>query len=168
METHLKFLDFQAKLKRDLQESQCRLSAGPEYEDPGQLPALILAYIGDAVFSLHVRTAMLAVESNKVHVLHTLLARMASAGLQAQALHMLEDKGLDEQELAVVRRGRNAKGRVPRSATVADYRASTALEALLGYLYLSGQQVRLQQILGQLVEFMCNAMTSEMEGSLRK
>ena len=110
---------------------------------------------------------MLAVESNKVHILHTLLARMASAGLQAQALHMLEDKGLDEQELAVVRRGRNAKGRVPRSATVADYRASTALEALLGYLYLSGQQVRLQQILGQLVEFMCNAMTSEMEGSLR-
>ena len=47
-------------------------------------------------------------------------------------------------------------------------RASTALEALLGYLYLSGQQVRLQQILGQLVEYMCNAMTSEMEGSLRK
>ena len=74
MEKSLKFTDFQAKLKRDLKESGNRLSAGPAFEDPGQLPALILAYIGDAVFSLHVRTAMLSVEPNKVQILHTLLA----------------------------------------------------------------------------------------------
>ena len=167
METRLKFADFQTKLKRDLQESTHRLSIGPGYEDPAQLPALILAYIGDAVFSLHVRTAMLSVESNKVQILHTLLARMASAVLQAQALRLLEDRGLNEQEQAVVRRGRNAKSRVPRNTSLAEYRASTALEALLGYLYLSGQQERLQQILVQIVDSMCSAMASETGGGLR-
>ncbi len=161
----MKFTDFQAKLKRDLLESNKRLLAGPGYEDPGQLPALILAYVGDAVFSLHVRTAMLSVESNKVQLLHTLLSRMASAPLQARALYDLENLGLSEREQAVVRRGRNAKGRVPRNSSVAEYRSSTALEALLGYLFLSGQQERLQQISGQIVDFMCNAMASEMEGS---
>lgn len=166
METRLKFTDFQAKLKRDLMESSRRISAGSDYEDPGRLPALILAYIGDAVFSLHVRTSMLAVEPNKVQILHTLLARMASASLQARSLYEIETAGgLSELEQAVVRRGRNAKGRVPRNASISEYRSSTALEALLGYLYLSGNQERLQHILGIIVEFMCNVMASEMEGS---
>jgi len=146
-------------------ESSRRIAAGPDYDDPCQLPPLILAYIGDAVFSLHVRTAMLSVEPNKVRILHTLLARMASASLQARSLHEIENAaGLSELEQAVVRRGRNAKGRVPRNSSVSEYRSSTALEALLGYLYLIGNQERLQQILGQVVEFMCNVMASEMEG----
>jgi len=109
VEKSLKFTDFQTKLKRDLKESGNRLSAGPAYEDPGQLPALILAYIGDAVFSLHVRTTMLSVEPNKVQILHTLLAQMASARLQALALFELENAGLGEMEQAVVRRGRNCQ-----------------------------------------------------------
>ena len=165
METRLRFNDFQAKLKRDLTESCNRLSAGPGYDDPGQLPSLILAYIGDAVFSLHVRTTMLSVEANKVQVLHTLLAQMASAPMQARALFELEALGLNEKEQAVVRRGRNARGRVPRNSSISQYRASTALEALLGYLYLSGEQERLQQILLQTIDFMCAVMTSEMEGN---
>lgn len=161
----MKFTDFQVKLKRDLGESRQRISDGPRYEDPGILPALILAYVGDAVFALHVRTRMLSVESNKVQILHTILARMASASLQAQALRHLDHLGLDEVEQAVVRRGRNAKGRVPRSTSVSEYRSSTALEALLGYLHLSGRQERLQQVLEHIVDFMCQAMVSEMEGS---
>lgn len=168
METRLKFTEFQIKLKRDLAESSSRLSAGPGYTDPGQLPSLMLAYIGDAVFSLHVRTAMLAVESNKVNLLHTLLARMASASMQARALFELEALGLTDNEQAVVRRGRNAKGRAPRNASIAQYRSSTAMEALLGYLYLNGEQERLQQILQHTVDFMCTAMMSEMEGTPQK
>ena len=138
-----------------------------QIEDPGQLPALILAYVGDAVFSLHLRTTMLAVELNKVQVLHTLLARMASAPLQAQALHSLEDS-LTETEQAVVRRGRNAKSRVPRNASIAEYRSSTALEALFGYLYLAHQQARLEQLLKQVVSFMCRNLASEIEGGAKK
>lgn len=160
----MKFADFQAKLQRGLKNSNERIAAGPGFEDPQRLPSLVLAYIGDAVFSLHVRSAMLSVESDKVRVLHTLMARMASAPMQARALHEIEAAGLSETEQAVVRRGRNARGRAPRSASVAEYRSSTALEALLGYLYLSGRQERLQQLLRLSVDFMCGAMASEMEG----
>lgn len=163
METLLKFADFQAQLQRGLLNSGQRLSDGPSFEDPGQLPALMLAYVGDAVFSLHVRTAMLSVESNRVQVLHTLLAKMASAPLQAKALHCLEDK-LTEQEKAVVRRGRNAKSRVPRNASISEYRSSTALESLLGYLYLCREHDRLFQLLEQVVAFMCRTLSSEVEG----
>ena len=109
---------------------------------------------------------MLAVEGNKVQVLHTLLARMASAPLQAQALRCIE-ASLDEVELAVVRRGRNAKSRVPRNASIAEYRSSTALEALLGYLYLSRQQSRLEQILQQVAGSMCRSLLTEAEGGVK-
>ncbi len=163
----MKFTDFQASLRRDLLASEQRLADPQQIEDPGQLPALILAYVGDAVFSLHLRTTMLAVELNKVQVLHTLLARMASAPLQAQALHSLEDS-LTETEQAVVRRGRNAKSRVPRNASIAEYRSSTALEALFGYLYLAHQQARLEQLLKQVVSFMCRNLASEIEGGAKK
>lgn len=159
----MRFADFQAQLQRGLLHSGQRLSEGPSFDDPGQLPALILAYVGDAVFSLHVRTAMLSVEANRVQVLHTLLAKMASAPLQSQALHCIEES-LTEQEKAVVRRGRNAKSRVPRNASISEYRSSTALEALLGYLYLSRQHERLDQLLEQVVAFMCRTLTSEAEG----
>jgi len=162
----LKFADFQACLRRDLLAGEQRLSNPAPIENPEQLPALILAYVGDAVFSLHFRTAMLAVESNKVQVLHTLLARMASAPMQAQALYCIEES-LTEVEQAVVRRGRNAKSRVPRNASIAEYRSSTALEALLGYLYLSRQQTRLEEVLRQVAEFMCRSLASEVEGGAK-
>ena len=111
-----------------LRQSRHSPIKAPMFDDPGQLPALILAYIGDAVFSLHARTTMLSAESSHVRVLHTVLARMASAPFQAKALRELE-ASLTEQEQAVVRRGRNAKSRVPRNASIAEYHSSTALEA---------------------------------------
>jgi ribonuclease III family protein len=168
VETHLKFTEFQTQIRKDLQKSlQCLSEKGMAEKNPERLPALILAYIGDAVFSLHVRSAMLAVEANRVQVLHTLLARMASAPLQAQALNLLETS-LTETEKAMIRRGRNAKGRVPRNSSIAEYRASTALEALLGYLYLSQQTERLQQILQQIISSMCQLLMMENEeGAVR-
>jgi ribonuclease-3 family protein len=110
--------------------------------DAAGLHPLVLAYVGDAFFNLFVRTRLLAFEQNRVRVLHGHGARRVSATLQAYALRRLED-GLTEDELAVVRRGRNAKSTVPKSASVSDYRASTGFEALLGYLYLSGDEARL-------------------------
>ena len=79
----------------------------------------------------------------------------------------LEDS-LTETEQAVVRRGRNAKSRVPRNASIAEYRSSTALEALFGYLYLAHQQARLEQLLKQVVSFMCRNLASEIEGGAKK
>ena len=166
METRLKFEDFQARLQDVILLSEQKTVSAPSMKDPAQLPALVLAYIGDAVFSLHARTVMLSAESNRVQILHTLLARMASAPLQARALRELE-AGLDETELAVVRRGRNAKSRVPRNASIAEYRSSTALEALLGYLFLCRREERLQQILTQIVKSMCTEMASEQKEGCR-
>jgi ribonuclease-3 family protein len=115
--------------------------------DARSLPPLVLAYIGDAFFNLYVRTRLLAFEQNRVRVLHGYGARAVSATLQAEALRALEG-ALSEDELAVVRRGRNAKSTVPKSASVGDYRASTGFEALLGYLYLSGEEARLAALAG--------------------
>jgi len=116
--------------------------------DARRLHPLVLAYIGDAFFNLFVRTRLLAFEQNHVRVLHGHGARMVSATLQAYALRRLEG-ALSEDELAVVRRGRNAKSTAPKSASVGDYRASTGFEALLGYLYLSGEEARLAVLAGE-------------------
>lgn len=115
--------------------------------DAARLHPLVLAYIGDAFFNLYVRTRLLAFEQNRVRVLHGHGAKMVSATLQAYALRRLEG-GLSEDELSIVKKGRNAKSTVPKSASVGDYRASTGFEALLGYLYLSGDEARLTALAG--------------------
>ena len=136
----MKFEQFQFLMERVVKQEE---GAMPE---PARVSALAQAYVGDAVFSLYVRTRMLAREHNKVHILHAYDSRIVSASFQAKGYRAIEAL-LDEEEAGVVRRGRNAKSTVPKSATVAEYRASTGLEALLGFLYLSGRQERLQELL---------------------
>lgn len=110
-----------------------------------RLHPLVLAYVGDAVFNLYIRTQLLHYEQSKVRVLHGHGARMVSATLQAHAIRTLEPE-LTETEMDIVRRGRNAKSTVPKSASVGDYRYSTGFEALLGYLYLSKSEARLAEL----------------------
>lgn len=126
-------------------------------DDEGALPAkydsvaverlhpLVLAYVGDAYFTLYIRTRLLAYEQNKVRILHTFDAKMVSAAMQAHGYKGIESI-LTEEEIAVVRRGRNAKSNVPKSATISEYRYSTGFEALLGSLYLSEKFDRLSEI----------------------
>lgn len=109
--------------------------------DVRALPALVLAYVGDAYFSLFVRTKLLAFEQNKVRVLHDFDAKIVSAVMQSYALHILESE-LSADEIAVVKRGRNTKSSVPKSASVSEYKYSTGFEALLGFLFLSGASER--------------------------
>lgn len=116
--------------------------------EPERLPPLVLAYIGDAFFSLFTRTRLLGFEQNKVQVLHTFDARMVSASMQAVACRALEPQ-LTEYEQGVLRRGRNARSTVPKSATVAEYRYSTGFEAVLGYLYLKEDYARLEELAEQ-------------------
>ncbi|MBP2655072.1 MAG: hypothetical protein H6Q73_2641 [Firmicutes bacterium] len=112
---------------------------------PDRLHPLVLAYVGDAVFNLYVRTRLLNFEQNRVRVLHGHGAKMVSATLQAYALRQVEQE-LTEKERDIIRRGRNAKANVPKSASVSDYRSSTGFEALLGYLFLEGNNVRVNDI----------------------
>ncbi|NQS76768.1 MAG: ribonuclease III [Peptococcaceae bacterium] len=113
---------------------------------PQDLPVLVLAYIGDAVYELVVRQHLIGAGLVKVNRLHSETVKYVNAGAQAKALHALEGM-LTEEEASIVRRGRNARASVPRSAGVIEYRFSTALECLVGCLYLKGDVERLDQIM---------------------
>ena len=115
-------------------------------EEAYRMPPLALAYVGDAVWELEVRIMLVDSGERRPQQLHRLAVQKVRANAQADRLRRIAG-ALSERELAVVRRGRNAKSRsIPKSATVADYRASTGVEALLGYLRLSGLTDRLREI----------------------
>lgn len=121
--------------------------------------SLMLAYIGDAVFSLFVRERICSVGITKVQVIHTLVTECICAKMQAKALHYLEEEGfLNEVELAVAKRARNSNVNVPKSATVQEYRSSTAFEALIGYLYGSKQSERLDLVMEKAFAFMIEGL----------
>jgi ribonuclease III family protein len=117
--------------------------------DPKQLNSLALAYMGDAVFETYVRRHLLQSGKVKPHLLHREATRYVSAKAQCQILfQMLNDETLTEEELAIVMRGRNAKsGTVPKNTDVQTYRYSTAFEALMGHLYLMGEEKRLEELI---------------------
>lgn len=104
--------------------------------------AVVLAYIGDAVFELLVRTRLATEGPRKIKNLHQDAVARVRADSQARAIrHIMPE--LTEEEQEIVRRGRNAKSTPPKHADLLDYRMSTGFEALLGYLYLKGEQERL-------------------------
>lgn len=108
---------------------------------------LSLAYIGDAVWELYVRHYLLARGLVKPNDLQKQSVRFVSAKAQASVLGELLPR-LTEAERDIVRRGRNAKSKTaPKNAAVLDYRHSTAVEALVGYLYLTDQLKRLAQLM---------------------
>ncbi|MGE5577280.1 MAG: Mini-ribonuclease 3 [Syntrophothermus sp.] len=116
-------------------------------KSPERLSPLVLAYIGDAVFELHVREKLVNNVQEPVQALHEQAVNLVQAKAQAGILRRLEPF-LTDVERDIVRRGRNAKsGFVPRHADVQDYRYSTGFEALIGFLYLGGHKERLSEIL---------------------
>lgn len=107
---------------------------------------LALAFVGDAVLSLLVRARLAGAARQPLHVLHEAANRYVSAHAQSLELTVLEPL-LSEEELAVLRRGRNAsKATVAKHATAQEYRASTGLECLLGWLYLQGKNARIGEL----------------------
>lgn len=121
------------------------LGIGPERE-AALLSPLTLAYIGDTVWDLMVRTGLLHTGMN-VHNMHCAAVSRVNAKAQAQALLRLEGI-LTPEEMDLVRRGRNAHPRhgAPRNQDPASYCQATGLEALMGYLYLTGRHDRLREL----------------------
>ena len=112
----------------------------------GSLPgSLELAYLGDALYDLYVREHLIA-KGGRVRAMHREAISLVCAHAQSQALARVQDR-LTEAEADVVRRARNAKQSPPRSADPADYHRATALEAMVGYLYVTGQQERMNEVL---------------------
>jgi ribonuclease III family protein len=125
-----------------------------EYEntvDVKQLNSLALAYMGDAIYETYVRRHLLYSGKVRPNQLHRTGTSYVSAKAQSQILfQMMDHKLLDEEELAVVMRGRNAKsGTVPKNTDVQTYHYSTAFEALMGYLYLTGKKERLEELISK-------------------
>lgn len=118
--------------------------------DPREMPTLVLAYIGDAVYELYVRGYLIDQGLRKVQKLHEQASSIVRASQQACFLRKIEHI-LTEEELGVVKRGRNAKsGHAPKGAQMLDYRLSTAFEALLGYLFLKKREDRIKELMEKL------------------
>lgn len=118
----------------------------PFVENPEQLSPLALAYIGDAVLELYVRRYLIHSGLQNVNTLHKKAVQYVNASTQANLLRNLEES-LSEEEMTIAKRGRNAKsGHIPKNADVIDYRFSTGLECLIGFLYLKENYGRLDEI----------------------
>lgn len=122
---------------------------GLQGKNPRLISPLTLAYIGDTVYDLYVRTNLVLTSDSTAHNLHVRATKTVCAKAQAAAAHRIMEE-LSEDELYIFKRGRNSHmGTVPKHAEMADYRAATGLEALIGYLYLSGQDERLNEIMAK-------------------
>ncbi len=114
---------------------------------------LKLAYIGDAVFELYIRTYLV----NKVvltpHEMSKLAIKYVKASSQATMVNGLKED-LTEEEWTMVKRGRNQKTpTVPKNALMSDYRYATGFETLMGYLYLMGKEERLIEIISMGIKY---------------
>ncbi|MCQ2416203.1 MAG: ribonuclease III [Oscillospiraceae bacterium] len=126
----------------DVLETQPPLSE----EDAKQFSPLALAFLGDSVYEVMVREALLRQANRPTRSLHALAVAHVRAGYQAEAANRIMEL-LSEDEADILRRGRNASGiSVPKSATPAVYRMATGFECLFGYLYLCGKTLRLQEL----------------------
>lgn len=114
----------------------------------------ILAFYGDSVYETLVRLRVVTRHQTNAGRLHELAVKQVRASYQSEAVDVVKPL-LTEAEADILRRGRNAGGlSVPKSAKPAEYRRATALEALFGYLSLSGQQERVEE----LFEAICEAL----------
>ena len=120
---------------------------GLEDADPDRCSPLMLAYVGDAVYELVIRTVLLGDGSTTAKKINKRAVGYVSAKSQAAAARIIAPH-LTGKEADVLRRGRNANpSSTAKNATVAEYRMATGFETLIGYLYLSGQWQRLVDII---------------------
>ena len=110
-----------------------------------QYSPLTLAFLGDSVYEILVREAIVREANTPVQKLHSAKIRLVCAGFQAAAAKLLAEH-LTEEESAVYRRGRNAGGTPSKNADPAEYRQATGLEAVFGYLQLMGQTERIETL----------------------
>ena len=120
---------------------------GVEKQDLRTYSPLTLAYIGDAIFGLVVRTVLVERKNTQAEKLHKAATKIVKAETQALMIEAIKDE-LTEEEMAVYKRGRNAKAVTrAKNATMSEYRRATGFEALMGYLYLKGDIERMIKLI---------------------
>ncbi len=116
-------------------------------QDVRSYSPLTLAYIGDGVYDLVIRTIVVERGNRAANLLHRSTVKYVNAKAQADMIEALQ-QFLTPEELAVYKRGRNAKSHTAaKNATIEDYRKATGMEALIGYLYLSDQFDRVLELI---------------------
>jgi len=129
--------------------------------DPEQMPPLVLAYIGDSVYDLYIKSMLVSSLKANVHQLHKYSVSFVMAHAQSEIIHKITSI-LTEHEQYIVKRGRNAKsGTIPKNANVTEYKYATGFEALIGYLYLKNDTERLMEILKLSVDIIKNILKNE-------
>lgn len=114
---------------------------------------LMWAYIGDAVYEIYIRNHIIGKGLKNTNELHVASIKYVKARHQARFLEELLPF-LSDEERDIVRRGRNTKtGHVPKNSNIIEYRYATALEALIGYLYLLKRDGRIDEIMKKILEF---------------
>ena len=114
-------------------------------ENPKLLSPSVLAFVGDGVFGLYVRTALAEVNRPSGE-LHRLSVKLVNASAQAKAFLLIEGM-LSEDEMSIFKRGRNFHtNSKPQSASGGEYHTATGLETLFGYLYLKGENDRAEEL----------------------
>ncbi|WP_032123649.1 Mini-ribonuclease 3 [Clostridium amazonitimonense] len=141
-------MDYLKSRKYDMQEAKT-------------LNPLTLALIGDAVFELFIRNYILDQNGElSAHKIHIRAIAYVKASAQSKIVNALKEE-LNEEEIYIYKRGRNTKSHtVPKNADVKDYRNASGFEALLGYLYLTGQEDRLKFILEETIKLDLKSLNS--------
>lgn len=112
-----------------------------------QYSPLALAFLGDSVYEQLVRERLILTANMPAHRLHSLAVERVCAEYQSACVdRLLEMEIFSEDELDIFKRGRNTKMNPPKHSTVQDYRNATGLECLFGYLYLTAQIRRIEEI----------------------
>lgn len=123
-------------------------------EQAKALNSLVLAYMGDTIYETHIRLYLIKkYPEYSAHKLHLKAVNYVKAEGQSQFILYYMDR-LDEEELEIFKRGRNAKSNTtPKNAKVIDYRNATGFEALIGYLHLIGDSKRIKSIIESLIDY---------------
>lgn len=121
--------------------------------DIKMINVITLAYLGDAIYEVYIREKMIKEAPLKVEQLQKKAINYVSAKAQAKILsNLIDSNALTEEELDIVKRGRNYKrSSHPKNTDIITYKLSTGFETLIGYLYLSEKKTRLREIL-ELIE----------------
>lgn len=122
---------------------------GRFYMNIDQINSLVLAYLGDSVYELLIREYFIKQNINKVNNLQNKVVKYVSAKAQSKYInYFLENNLLSEEEIDVVKRGRNTKVfSHPKNTDILTYKWATALECLFGYLYIKEEKERINELI---------------------
>lgn len=142
----------EAREKENVMPDWDEAAPGSAFPDPDTVSSRSLAFLGDAVYELKIRTWALKHCNGKVGELNVITKELVTARAQAFIADALMGF-FSEKEVRIFKRGRNVKSTpAPHSCTIGQYRRATGLEALLGYLYIQGANRRIDEIMEMAVK----------------